>query len=185
MTKKTKMLLGILAAVVVIAGAGLFSAQSGLFKGMIFSKNNLATQKMTTSSKVTVDQKTTINPNVKLQKPCMEVGATLVGPADSMTPSKDLKAVKFRWVKAPRAEYYEFWLKRYPNTDGKRTKEVIIRDPHPEIDNVMSVFFTREDFDNITGVYEWGVTAGDTDCGIQHGGTESRRINIESFADLN
>gem|GEM_PF-4650500 len=44
MTKKTKMLLGILAAVVVIAGAGLFSAQSGMFKGMIFSKNILTTK---------------------------------------------------------------------------------------------------------------------------------------------
>jgi len=44
MTKKTKMLLGILAAVVVIAGAGLLSAQSGMFQGRIFSKNVLATK---------------------------------------------------------------------------------------------------------------------------------------------
>lgn len=61
MTKKTKMLLGILAAVVVIAGAGLFSAQSGLFKGMIFSKNKLVTTQEMTASQ---------NANIKTPFPC-------------------------------------------------------------------------------------------------------------------
>jgi len=86
MTKKVKILLGILAIVVVIAGAGLLSSQSGLFKGMIFLKN---TNQKTTNQRIIrdlpkIDQK---NTDLKIQKP-------QVTTSQRATTDSDIKIIK-------------------------------------------------------------------------------------------